>query len=78
VLEEAAGDAVTDVVQETQALQMPALVAEALGVPTGTLSLRLLRRYESASGTLIASFNWHFGGERFIHRTHLRLQDASG
>jgi DNA-binding GntR family transcriptional regulator len=76
-LERATGDVVTDVVQETQAVTMPAGVAAPLGVAPGEISLRLLRRYESARGPLIVSFNWHLGGERFIHRTHLRLQDMS-
>lgn len=78
MLEETSGDAVTDVVQETQALIMPDHVAQALGVPAGSISLRLMRRYDSTRGTLIASFNWHLGEDRFIHRTHLQIQDAKG
>jgi DNA-binding GntR family transcriptional regulator len=75
VLERVSGDAVSNVVQETQALVMPDHVAAALAEPPGSISLRLMRRYESLHGTLIASFNWHLGGERFIHRTQLRLQE---
>ncbi|MFT4794239.1 MAG: DNA-binding GntR family transcriptional regulator [Paracoccaceae bacterium] len=67
------GETVSDAVQETQALPAPHHVAEALNIDAGAPSLRLLRRYASASGTLIASFNWHLGGDRYIHRTRIDL-----
>ncbi|RMH51313.1 MAG: GntR family transcriptional regulator [Alphaproteobacteria bacterium] len=73
VLEEESGEVITDVVQETEALAMPGHVAAVLGAAAGAVALRLLRRYTTGRGTLIASFNWHHGGDRFIHRTHLRL-----
>lgn len=72
-LAEAAGEAVQDVQQETQALPAPAYVAEVLGIAPGAPTLRILRRYASRSGTLIASFNWHLGGDRYIHRTRIGL-----
>ena len=75
-LEQATGLVVTDVVQEVQALAMPAEVARALDVSAGTISLRILRRYETARGTLIASFNWHLGGDRFIYRSRLTQSGA--
>ena len=75
-LERATGRRVTDVVQEVQALPMPGPVAKALSVPKGSISLRIFRRYETEEGTLIASFNWHLGGDRFVYRTRLRQQPA--
>jgi len=71
-LAEATGQQVTDMVQEVQAYAMPALVADALQVPRGSQALRILRRYETMQGTLIASFNWQLGGDRFIYRTRLK------
>ncbi|RVT84429.1 GntR family transcriptional regulator [Rhodobacteraceae bacterium CCMM004] len=62
--------------QSMQALAMPARVAEALEQPRGAPSLRVLRRYEGAEGTLIASFNWHLGGDRFIHTADIPLEDG--
>lgn len=72
----ATGEAVRDVEQETQALAAPSHVARALGIPIGGPTLRILRRYSSASGTLIASFNWHLGGEKYIHRTRIDLEGS--
>lgn len=72
LLEELTGTRVTDMVQEVQACEMPPAVARALDLAAGTLALRILRRYETAQGTLIASFNWHPGGDRFIYRTRLK------
>ncbi len=72
-LAEAAGEPIRDVEQETQALPAPPQVAQALGLITGAPCLSILRRYSSASGTLIASFNWHLGGDRYIHRTRIGL-----
>ncbi len=60
--------------QETQALPAPVHVADALGVPTQAPVLRILRQYSSASGLLIASFNWHLGGDNYIHRTRIMLE----
>lgn len=68
------GETVSDAVQETQALPAPQYVAEALNIDVGAPSLRALRRYASASGTLIASFNWHLGGDRYIHRARIDLR----
>lgn len=75
-LEEQTGERVTDMVQEVQAHLMPPRVAQILHLPPGTPALRILRRYETASGTLIASFNWHPGGDRFIYRTRLKQTGA--
>ena len=67
-LAEADGAAVDRVVQETQALPAPYNVAAALDIPPGAPVLRLLRRYFNANGPLIASFNWHHGGDRYVQR----------
>ena len=67
------GEPVLDVQQETQALPAPPQVAQALGLKVGAPTLCILRRYSSATGTLIASFNWHLGGDRYIHRTRIGL-----
>ena len=75
-LAEAAGEPVRDVQQETQALPAPPQVAQALNLLPGAPTLCILRRYSSASGTLIASFNWHLGGDRYIHRTRIGLGTA--
>lgn len=72
-LSDAAGEPISDAEQEMQALPAPYHVAEALGVRTGAPVLRIMRRYAAASGTLIASFNWHHGGDRYIHRAKLDL-----
>jgi len=72
-LEAASGEVIVEAIQEIQALPLPYHAAEALGAPTGGAALRILRRYSAASGTLIASFNWHHGGERYIHRSALTL-----
>ncbi|MFK7836593.1 MAG: GntR family transcriptional regulator [Sulfitobacter sp.] len=71
-LEEQTGQRVTDMVQEIQAVAMPTDVAEALQMPVGTACLRILRRYETDEGTLIASNNWHLGENRFIYRSRLK------
>lgn len=66
---------VIDAVQETQALPAPGYVAEALDLEPDAPTLRILRRYATAEGTLIASFNWHLGGGRYVHRARI---DVSG
>lgn len=76
VLEQETGERITAATQSAQALQMPDHIAAALSAPKRSISLRLLRRYQSANGTVIASFNWHLGGDRFIHRTNLSLREV--
>lgn len=67
------GETIENAIQETQALAAPHHVAVALGVRTGAPLLRILRRYAARSGVLIASFNWHHGGDRYVHRASLNL-----
>jgi DNA-binding GntR family transcriptional regulator len=62
---------VTHVVQEVTAAPMPPHVASALGLPQNTIGLCVHRRYVSASGILIASFNWH-EAEWFVLRSQLQ------
>lgn len=76
-LEAQTGQRVTDMVQEIQAVAMPQDVADALQMPVGTACLRILRRYETDEGTLIASNNWHLGENRFIYRSRLKQSIAS-
>ena len=71
-LEEQTGQRVTDMVQEIQAVAMPQDVADTLRLPQGAVCLRILRRYETDDGTLIASNNWHLGENRFIYRSRLK------
>lgn len=59
LLETRSAETILDVIQEIRAEIMPDLVADSLSRPRGSLSLRLLRRYATQTGTLIASFNWH-------------------
>ncbi|MEM7546609.1 MAG: GntR family transcriptional regulator [Pseudomonadota bacterium] len=72
-LSAASGEPIESAEQEMQALPAPYHVAEALGLATGAPVLRIMRRYADRSGTLIASFNWHHGGDRYIHRASLSL-----
>lgn len=74
ILEIEHGERVIDATQSAQALEMPKHISTAMSVPEGSISLRLLRHYKSTKGTLISSFNWHHGGDRFIHRTKLLLE----
>ena len=74
-LASAAGEAIEHAVQESQALPAPRHIADALEIAEGAPTLRILRRYVSASGPLISSFNWHHGGDRYIHRTRIGLAE---
>jgi GntR family transcriptional regulator len=74
-LADGAGEKIKRVDQDTQALPAPYHVAAALGLAEGAPSLLILRRYASASGLLIASFNWHHSGERYVHRTQIMLDE---
>jgi GntR family transcriptional regulator len=72
VLEQASGRTIDEVVQEIRAVEMPRHVANAFGLPEGSTSLQLLRRYVARGGILIASVNWHradqFTYRMLIHR----------
>jgi GntR family transcriptional regulator len=72
VLEQASGCTIDEVVQEIRAVEMPRRVANAFGLPEGSASLQLLRRYVARGGILIASVNWHradqYTYQMLIHR----------
>ncbi|MGE0503371.1 MAG: GntR family transcriptional regulator [Rhizobiaceae bacterium] len=70
-LEERAGEPIVDAVQEINAEPMSREIAQGLGARTGDFALRLLRRYSSKDGTLVASFNWHPAVE-FTYRMQLQ------
>lgn len=59
LLERHSREQIEEVQQEIRALVMPQQVSRMLGLPAGSLSLQLLRRYITDAGVLIASFNWH-------------------
>jgi DNA-binding GntR family transcriptional regulator len=62
---------IIDAIQEIKAEPMTAEIAKGLGAHRGDYALRLLRRYSSRKGTLIASFNWHDARD-FTYRMQLQ------
>jgi DNA-binding GntR family transcriptional regulator len=60
-----------EAIQEITACVMSKSVAETLGRAPGSVTMRVLRRYSSARGTLIASMNWH-PADDFVFRTHIQ------
>jgi len=50
---------IDEVVQEIRAVPMPPEISRTLGLQKGSWALQLLRRYITAGGVMIASFNWH-------------------
>lgn len=71
LLEIRAGEPIVDAVQEIKAEPMTRDVAGGLRAARGDWALRLLRRYSSRKGTLVASFNWHPAAD-FTYRMHLQ------
>lgn len=71
LLEERANEPIVDAVQEINAVPMSREVAGGLGARPGDFALRLLRRYTSTKGTLVASFSWHPASD-FTYRMHLQ------
>ena len=76
LIERRAGEAILDAVQEIRAERMPPELADILHETKPATALRLLRRYSSAKGTVIASYNWH-PAESFTYRMRLRRTDAA-
>jgi GntR family transcriptional regulator len=70
-LEKRANEPIITAEQHISAAKMPREVAAALDVPAGEVSLLMLRRYMSAKGTVIASYNWHIASE-FTYRMALQ------
>ena len=75
LLEERSGEAIINAAQEIKAERMSRVIAQALNEETGSTSLRLLRRYSSAKGTLIASFNWH-PGDNFTYKLDVQRHNS--
>jgi GntR family transcriptional regulator len=71
LLEERAREPIVDAVQEIMAEPMTRTIAAGLGARQGDYALRLLRRYASRKGTLVASFNWH-PASAFTYRMQLQ------
>jgi GntR family transcriptional regulator len=71
LLEERAHEPIVDAVQEIMAEPMTRTIAAGLGARPGDYALRLLRRYASRKGTLVASFNWH-PASAFTYRMQLQ------
>lgn len=70
LLEARSGEPIEEIFQDITAVAMPEEAIRNLGLPAGSLSLQLLRRYTTKSGTLIASFNWH-RADQFSYRMQL-------
>ncbi len=60
-----------DAIQEITGETMTQPIASALGRQPGDVTIRVLRRYSSAKGTLITSLNWH-PADDFVFRTHIQ------
>jgi GntR family transcriptional regulator len=75
LLEARSGEPVAEAIQEIKAEPMSRAIASGLGARQGDFSLRIMRRYASRRGTLIASFNWH-PAEDFTYRMQLQRSTA--
>ena len=76
MLEERSGEAIINAAQEIRAECMTGPIARALNEEPGAVALRLLRRYSSNNGTLIASFNWH-PGNSFTYKLDVQRHNVS-
>ena len=76
LLEQRCGEPIEEVVQEINSVPMPGEIIRALGLASGSLSLLLLRRYTTRSGTLIASYNWH-RADQFTYRMQLHRRSEA-
>jgi len=74
LIEARSGETITGAMQRIGAEAMSPSVAEALQRTPGSPCLRILRRYSSPQGTLIASCNWH-PGDSFSYEMDLQLSD---
>lgn len=75
LLEERSKEPIVDAIQEINAEPMDREIAGGLGLRTGDYAVRVLRRYSSAKGTLVASFNWHPARD-FTYRMQLQRNPA--
>jgi DNA-binding GntR family transcriptional regulator len=70
-LEDNAGIAVHKVTQDIQAVSASAAVAEALGIPRRSATLRILRCYFDQKGQLFEISVSHHPGDRFAYSMHI-------
>lgn len=70
-IEARSGEPIIEATQEISGVRMTREIATALDRKPGSIALRVLRRYVSARGTLIASFNWH-PADSFVYRMQLQ------
>lgn len=70
-LEEHAGVEVRQVTQDIQAVAASAAVAEALGIPRRSATLRILRCYFDQKGRLFEISVSHHPGDRFAYAMHI-------
>lgn len=70
ILQKDSGEPIEEVTQDISACEMPDSIVKALGLTPKSFSLRLMRRYMTKRGTLIASFNWH-RADQFTYRMRL-------
>lgn len=71
LLQSRANEPIVSAVQEIRSEPMSRPIAELLRAQEHACSLRLLRRYASRKGTMIASFNWH-PGDGFTYSMELQ------
>ena len=75
MLADRAEEPIQQVVQEITASLMPEEAWSPLGLSPETIGICIHRRYVSAVGVLIASFNWH-EADRFVYRMELERSGA--
>jgi GntR family transcriptional regulator len=73
-IEKRANEPILTAEQHMSAGRMTPEVATALGVGQDEVSLLMMRRYMSAKGTVIASFNWHNAAE-FTYRMAIQRDE---
>lgn len=71
LLETRSKETIIEAQQEIRSVPMPTGIAGAIGLREGAWSLQLSRRYITAEGVLIASFNWH-PADQMVYRTTVR------
>ena len=71
MLSKGAREDIIEADQDIRGEPMTREIARALGRKPGEMSIRALRRYYSAKGTLITSFNWHVA-ENFLFQMKLQ------
>lgn len=75
-IEARSGEPIIEATQEITAEAMNREIAAALDRRPGSIALRVLRRYVSAQGPLIVSFNWH-PADDFVYRMQLQRNAPS-